>query len=129
MKRMESSVPGQKECYWEASYDFQNVPAGEYKDLSYEHLSPALFLRRGETSTTLTVEMHTDVAEVTRWILLPKGKEYKNFRITRYKTGKPATAESVRIVTEYLAEDSTILAYKLLATDAGYTYEVTWYYK
>jgi len=35
----------------------------------------------------------------------------------------------VRIVTEYLAEDYTILAYKLLSVKAGYTYEVTWYYK
>ena len=37
--------------------------------------------------------------------------------------------EEVKLVTEYLAEDSTILAYKLLSVDAGYTYEVTWYYK
>ena len=30
--------------------------------------------------------------------------------------------EEVKLVTEYLAEDSTILAYKLLSVDAGYTY-------
>ena len=41
----------------------------------------------------------------------------------------PAKVEEVKLVTEYLAEDSTILAYKLLSVDAGYTYEVTWYYK
>jgi hypothetical protein len=35
----------------------------------------------------------------------------------------------VRVVTQYLAEDYTILAFKLLALDAGYTYEVTWFYK
>jgi hypothetical protein len=60
---------------------------------------------------------------------LPKGKEYRSFRIVRYQAGKPDTAEAVKIVTEYLAEDSTILAYKLLSVDAGYTYEVTWFYK
>ena len=54
---------------------------------------------------------------------------YRNFRIVRYKTGKPETVEAVKIVTEYLAEDSTILAYKLLAVPADYTFEVTWYYK
>ena len=37
--------------------------------------------------------------------------------------------EPVKVVTEYLAEDSTILAYKLLSVKAGYTYEVTWFYK
>ena len=66
---------------------------------------------------------------MTRWILLPKGKEYRSFRIVRYKTDKPDQVEPVRIVTEYLAEDYTILAYKLLSVNGGYTYEVTWYYK
>jgi hypothetical protein len=66
---------------------------------------------------------------VTRWILLPKGKEYRSFRVVRYKTENPDKVEPVKIVTEYLAEDYTILAYKLLSVDAGYTYEVTWYYK
>jgi hypothetical protein len=35
----------------------------------------------------------------------------------------------VRIVTEYLAEDHTILVYKLLSLEPGYTYEATWYYE
>ena len=32
------------------------------------------------------------------------------------------------MVTQYLSEDSTILAFKLLSLKAGYTYEITWYY-
>jgi hypothetical protein len=126
---VESSVPGQKECRWEASFDFEKVPAGDHVDLIVEEFTPGQFLHRSETSTTLVFDTQADTAEMTRWILLPKGKEYRNFRIVRYKTGKPDTVEPVRIVTEYLADDYTILAYKLLSVDAGYTYEVTWYYK
>jgi hypothetical protein len=37
--------------------------------------------------------------------------------------------EEVKVVTEYLAEDYTILAYKLMLGKAGYTYEVQWFYK
>ena len=33
--------------------------------------------------------------------------------VVEYKTGKPEKVEPVNIVTEYLAEDSSILAYKL----------------
>jgi hypothetical protein len=66
---------------------------------------------------------------MTRWILLPKGRDYRSFRIVRYKTGKPETVEPVKIVSEYLANDYTILAYELLSVDPGYTHEVTWYYK
>jgi hypothetical protein len=39
------------------------------------------------------------------------------------------TAEAVRVVTEYLANDHTILAFKLLALKPGYVYEVSWVYK
>jgi predicted acylesterase/phospholipase RssA len=129
MSPREISEPGQKECRWEASFDFEKVPAGDYVDVMFEQLSPGQFLKRGENSTTLTFEMQVATAEVTRWLLLPKGREYRSFRIVRYKTGKPDTAETVKVVTEYLAEDSTILAYKLLSVDPGSTYQVTWYYK
>jgi predicted acylesterase/phospholipase RssA len=128
-KNNESSVAGQKEWYWEASYDFEKVPADEYTDLIFEELSPGHFLKRGENSTTLSAEIHADTAEVTRWILMSKAREYRSFRIVRYKTEKPDKVEPVKIVTEYLADDYTILAYKLMSVDAGYTYEVTWYYK
>jgi hypothetical protein len=73
--------------------------------------------------------MQVDTAEVSRWFLMPKGKKYKSNRIVRYRTNKPEGAESVKVESEYLAEDSTILAYKLLSAKAGYTYEVTWFYK
>jgi hypothetical protein len=129
VSNVESSVPGQKECRWEASFDFEKVPADDYVDLIVEHLSPGQFLRRGDSSTTLVFEVTTETAEMTRWLLLPKGREYRNFRIIRYKTKKPDKVEPVKIVTEYLADDSTILAFKLLSVDGGYTYEVTWYYK
>src|SRR5215207_3581758 len=115
MSPVDHSPRGRKECRWEASFDFTRVPAGDYVDLIVEQLSPGLFLQRGENSTTLTFEMQAESAEVTRWLLLPKGREYRSFRIIRYKTGEPDKVEVVRVVTEYLAEDSTILAYKLLS--------------
>jgi predicted acylesterase/phospholipase RssA len=124
-----SKLEGNKRYELQASWDFQSVPIGEYVDLVYEHYSPALFLRRGENSTSLAIPIYADTAEVTRWFLLPEGKEYKSFRILQYETGKPQTAEVARVVTQYLATDSSILAYKMLSAKTGYTYDVTWYYK
>ena len=60
---------------------------------------------------------------------LPEGREYRTFQLIRYKTGKPEAAENVKVVTEYLADDYTILAFKLLSLEAGYTYEITWFYQ
>src|SRR5262249_27346114 len=44
----ESSVPGQDECRWEASFDFRRVPAGEFVDLVVEERSPGQYLERGQ---------------------------------------------------------------------------------
>jgi hypothetical protein len=129
MSRVEGAVPGEKKCLWEASVDFRGVPAGEFVDLIYEHLSPGEFLRSTEGSASLAVEIRAKTAELTRWILLPEGKTYRSFRLIRYEAGKPETAEEVKIITEYLAEDRTTLAYKLLSLEPGYVYEVTWYYE
>ena len=60
---------------------------------------------------------------------MPRGKEYRSFRILHWETAKPDTVEPVKVVSEYLADDSTILAFKLLSVKAGVTHEVTWYYK
>jgi len=129
MSKVDRVIAGEKQCRWQATWNFETVPAGEYVDLIYEHYSPAEYLRRGESSTSATISIHVDTAEVTRWFLMPEGREYKSFRILHYQTGKPETAELVKVVNEYLASDSTILAYKLMSVKAGYTYELTWYYK
>ena len=129
MSRVAGDVPGEKECLWEAVADLRGVPAGDFVDLIYEHLSPGEFLRHAEGSASLAVEIRAETAELTRWILLPEGRLYRSFRVTRYETGKPESAEAVKIVTEYLAENKSILAYKLLSLEPGYTYEVTWYYE
>jgi predicted acylesterase/phospholipase RssA len=126
---VESTVSGEKKAHWEVAIDCSKVPASDLVDLTYEHISPGQFLKRGANSTSITFQTQVDTAEITRWFLLPQGKEYRSFRILRWKTGKPEKVEPVKVVHEFLAEDSTILAYKLLSVRAGYTHEVTWYYK
>jgi hypothetical protein len=59
-------------------------------------------------------------AELTRWILMPEGREYKRHRLLRYEKGKPATAEVFKFATEYLATNYSILAFKLLGLEPGY---------
>jgi hypothetical protein len=114
---------------WEVNVDFSRVPAGDFIDIIYEHISPGVFLHRGANSTSISYEIQADTAEETRWFLLPRGKEYRNFRILHWPTGQPEKVEPVKMVNEFMAEDSTILAYKLLSVKAGYTHEVTWFYK
>jgi len=126
---IESTIPGEKLARWEVSTDLSLVAPGEFVDLTYEHLSPGQFVRRGKNSTSITYQIPAETAEVTRWFLLPRGKEYRNFRIVGWETGKPDKVEPVKIVNEYLADNSTILAFKLLSVKAGQTHEVTWFYK
>jgi predicted acylesterase/phospholipase RssA len=126
---VESPVPGQRESRWQAIFDFQRVAAGDFVDLIVEFDSPGRYLQRGDSSTAMPFQIETETAELTTWVLMPEGREYQSFRIIRYPTGKPGEVEDVKVVTEYLADDFTILAFKLLSLKCGYTYEVSWDYR
>jgi hypothetical protein len=84
------------------------------------------YLQRCGDGTVLVFPIYADTAELTAWTLMPEGKEYQSFHVVRYETAKPENAETVKVVTEYLAEEFTIIAFKLLSLNSGYTYEVTW---
>ena len=129
MSRVEDVDPRSERISLRASYDFQHVPAGEFVDLIVEYHSPGPYLQRGGNGAVLVFPIHADTAELTAWMLMPEGKEYQSFRIIRYETGKPETVEAVKVVTEYLAEEFTIIAFKLLSLKSGYTYEVSWTYR
>ena len=60
---------------------------------------------------------------------MPRGREYRSFNISRHQTGKPETSEAFRPVTEYLADDYTIIAFKLVNLAPGWTYQVRWVFK
>ena len=73
--------------------------------------------------------IEAETAELSQWVLMPKGRVYKNFRYIRYKKDQPDTAEDKRFVTQYLAKDHSILAFKLLSLDPGYEHELSWNYE
>ena len=86
-------------------------------------------MRDGIGSTTLAFDVEAPTIELTRWLLLPPGKEYRSWQMIRYPRGQPDASEQVRPVTEYLADDYSILSFKLLSLEPGYTYELTWLYR
>jgi hypothetical protein len=124
-----SLVPGLQECRWEASFDFEHVPPGDFADLVMEEISSGQYLDREQGGSGLTFRTQAATAELTTWILMPRGKEYQNFRTSRLQPGKPETAENFRPVTEYLADDYSILAFKFVGLEPGWEFEVSWTYK
>jgi hypothetical protein len=127
--KLDGPSSGEKKCRWQARFDFRQLPAGDTADLVVEHCSSGYYLRSGANGTAIKVPVRTETAELTMWVLMPEGKEYRNFRIIRYETKKPEKVESVKLVSEYLPDDYTILAFKLLSLKAGFTYEVSWVYR
>jgi hypothetical protein len=127
--REEDGATGAQRCHWEMSVTCERVAPGDLVEILEEHLSPGDFVRDNGVSATLTYEPQAKTAELTRWILMPEGREYRSHRLVRYEKGKPETMEVFKFATEYLAENHSILAFKLLALEPGYTYELTWFYK
>jgi predicted acylesterase/phospholipase RssA len=131
LRRMnvENPTSQNQACQFEVSVDLSKAPAGQAVDVIYEHYSPGDFAHCSEIATTVTFRSELDTGDVTRWFLMPRGREYRSFQILRYETGKPRTAELVKGLTEYLADDSSITAFKMASVKAGYTFEVSWLYK
>ena len=127
--RVEKASTQEASCDFEVSVDLSKAPSGQIVDLIYEHYSRGVVRQRGENSTTVAFRSDVDALELTRWFLLPKGEEYRSYQLLRYKTGKPGTAEVVKGVTEYMADDPSIIAFKLALVKAGYNFEVTWFHK
>jgi predicted acylesterase/phospholipase RssA len=127
--KLDNTASGEEKYRWQAVYDFRQVPSGEIVDLIVEYYSPGHYLQHSESGTTLPIQVRTTTSEFTAWILLPPGKEYKSWRIVRYLKEQPQNVEKVKVVTEFLADDSTILAFKMLSLKPGYVYEVQWFYK
>ena len=128
-RTMSSSASGERQVHWEMGVDFRKVPAGDMVDVIYEHMSPGKFLREGIGTTTLAFEVEVETVELTRWLLLPPGRDYRTYQLIRYPTGKLEPAEHVQVVTQFVAEDHSILAFKLMALKPGYTYEIKWFYQ
>jgi hypothetical protein len=128
-RNLEDSPRGERLVHWEVGADFLKVPPGDAVDIVYEHISPGLFVREGAGSSTLAFDVEAETVELSRWLLLPLGQVYRTFQLIRYETGKPDVVENVNVVTRYLADDNTILAFKLLSLEAGYTYEITWFHQ
>jgi hypothetical protein len=124
-------VPGsdRKEACWQASYDLHSIPAGDVVDAIVEYYSPGSYIRRSEGSSAIPIHVYTPTAELTLWVLLPSGKEYQSWQVVRSPQDKPNSVERVKVVTNYLSEDHTILAFKLLSLKPEYNYEVQWFYK
>jgi predicted acylesterase/phospholipase RssA len=127
--RLKSSDPNEETYRWEADFDFQDVPAGDFVEVILDERSPGQYLEGGQGGTELNFRVTAQTGELVTWVLMPRGKEYQSFHITRQQTGKPETSETFRPVTEYLADDYTIIAFKLVSLPPGWTYQVRWVYK
>lgn len=123
------TVGGPRRAVWETAYDFAKVPPGEHVDLYCNYQLVGSFQELGDEPSALRFPIQAAKAELTMWLLMSRGREYERFHLIRYPTGMPAKVEMVNVTAEYLAEDTTILSFKLLALKPGFTYEVRWEFK
>lgn len=109
--------------------DLRTLPEGEAVDIIYENFSRGGFLQRGIDSTSMAWSYEIDTTEQSWWILMPIGREYRGYQLVRYPTARTEPVEIIKPVTEFRSNDFKIVAFKLLGLKAGYTYELTWFYR
>ena len=74
-------------------------------------------------------ELLTDTAELAMWILMPKGRAYHSWTVTRVLSQEPERVEQVEPIQDYLSADSTIIGFQLASVKRGERYEVSWSYR
>lgn len=113
---------------WDAVFDLTKEPAEIPVDLVVECLAPGMFLHGTESATGMAFNIEADTSELAQWVLMPKGYRYKDYHYVYYKRDHPETAIQGKFFTQYLADDSTVLAFKLLSLDPGHDHEILWNY-
>ena len=88
----------------------------------------AIVKNTGVDATGMAFNIEADTSELAQWVLMPKGYQYKDYHYVYYKKDQPETAIQGKFFTQYLADDSMVLAFKLLSLDPGYEHEIIWNY-
>jgi predicted acylesterase/phospholipase RssA len=125
-----------KQCMWGVLYDFKNVPNGRVEELSVIDQGHGANLGRNSTGSNITFQTFTYRAALSMWILMPQGKSYGSWLLTRRSDArgraddpKPEKIEVVTPVEEFVSGDSSIIGFELVGVKGGYTYEINWTYK
>ena len=92
--------------------------------------SPGLDVSSDATGrSSVEFQILAETNQLSMWILMPEGKAYDSWLITRTVTQKPRKVEVVTAVQQFLSGDSTIIGFQLVAAKTGERYEISWTYK
>jgi hypothetical protein len=123
---------GIRTCTWGVTYDFSHVPKGQIEELRSITQSAGTNVGRDWAGGHMRFIIRTDTSIFSMWLLMPQGKAYSSWLLTRTYTptvaGKPGKVEAVKPVEEFGASDPTIIGFHLVSLKAGDTYEVSWTY-
>src|SRR4051794_25996570 len=125
-----------KQSRWGVLYDFSNVPKGRVEELNVVDQDRGLGLGSDSTGSNITFHTWSDRAALSMWILMPQGKPYASWLVTRRSDArgrtddpKRADIEVVTPIEQFVSSDSSIIGFELVGVKGGYTYDVNWTYK
>jgi hypothetical protein len=125
-----------KQTSWGVIYDFKDVPAGRVEELSVLDQDHGAGLGSNSKGSHLTFHTWAYRAALSMWILMPQGKSYGSWLLTRRSEArgraddpKPANIEVVKPTEEFVSSDSSIIGFELVGVKGGYTYDISWTYK
>src|SRR3954470_276273 len=125
-----------KQSMWGVIYDFTNVPKGRVEELNVVDQDHGVSLGSNSTGSNLTFHTWAYRAALSMWILMPQGKAYGSWLLTRRSEARGRAddpkREGVEVVTpieQFVSNDSSIIGFELVGFKGGYTYDISWTYK
>ena len=121
---------GEKLVHWEIGADFEKVPAGDSVDIIYEHLSPGLFLREGVGFIHAGIRCRGGNGRADAVAAAARGQRVSHLSVDSLPDGK-ARGRREREGRHRVSGRRLLRFWRLscLSLKAGYTYEITWFYR
>ncbi len=111
---------------WQISLDMRSVPIEHEVDIVSDVIIPAESIT-GETNEAelgFSIPAETGLAKV--WILMPEGRPYTGFEITKHKIGEEDAAEEVVPTDKVELPLGSLITFQLASPEHNFRYECRW---
>lgn len=111
---------------WQLSFDMRSVPVEQEVDVVTDAIVSADVLSQAADEGRLwfTIPAETGLAKV--WILMPEGRPYTSFQITKHDLDNPEAVQEVVATDKVELPLGSLITFQLVSPEENNRYECTW---
>ncbi len=109
----------------EAEFDLSGVPLGEDFDVGFE-VSETGVQGREQANNRLRFQIVAPTDVATMWVLLPRGRPYRDFELFEYDPNFPVVVDAIEPTYSFELADGSLFGWMLVGPKDETLYECRW---